>query len=307
METGDESGHDKATRTAREGEEPSVNILSPAEIAACRTDGVVVPEFRLSPDTLAHLQSLAARLIAGNPHMGDEPVASPHVPGSGVQNVKSDPAWIDIPTFAPILDMMEQLIGPDVILWGTTLFHKPAGLDRGVPWHRDGRYWPIKPLATTTVWIAVTDCTKENGCLRVIPGSHAACRIGRHFRDDSDRVTIPETLCDDEFDPDAARDLELEAGQMAVFDIYMIHGSNPNPTAAPRIGYALRYMPATSHYDHHDLPIADSRGSAHHTRPLIQVRGRDVSGLNDFAIGHPRPFRSDPTRQTQRSEQTLSA
>jgi len=90
-----------------------VSILSQAEIAAYRTDGVVVPEFRLSPDKLSHLQSLAARLIADNPHMGDEPVASPHVPGSGVQNVRSDPAWIDVPTFAPILDMVEQLIGPE--------------------------------------------------------------------------------------------------------------------------------------------------------------------------------------------------
>ena len=147
-----------------------------------------------------------------------------------------------------------------------------------MPWHRDGRYWPIKPLATTSVWIAVTDCTVDNGCLRAIPGSQAAQRIGRHFRDHSDRVTIPETLHADEFDVNDARDLELEAGQMAVFDVFMIHGSNPNPTAAPRTGYALRYMPAISHYDHHDLPIPDSRGSAHHTRPLILVRARDVLG-----------------------------
>ena len=264
-----------------------MSILSDAEVTAFHEEGVLVPEFRLPEDTLAHLQSLAARLIADNPHMGDEPVASPHVPGSGVQDVRSDPAWVEIPTFPPLLDLVEQLIGPDVILWGTTLFHKPAGLDRGVPWHRDGRYWPIKPLATTSVWIAVTDCTVENGCLRVIPGSHAARKIGRHFRDHSDRVTIPETLFEDEFDEGDARDLELEAGQMAVFDVYMIHGSNPNPTGAPRIGYALRFMPATSHYDHRDLPIPDSRGSAHHTRPLIQVRGRDVSGRNDFTIGHP--------------------
>ena len=52
-------------------EDPGVSILSQAEIAVCRTDGVVVPEFRLPPNTLAHLQSLAARLIADNPHMGD--------------------------------------------------------------------------------------------------------------------------------------------------------------------------------------------------------------------------------------------
>ena len=269
----------------REGR--GVSILSDAEVAAFREEGVLVPGFRLPEDVLGRLQSLAARLISDNPHLGDEPVASPHVPGSGVQNVRSGPAWIDVPTFPPLLDLVEQLIGPDVILWGTTLFHKPAGLARGVPWHRDGRYWPIKPLATTSVWIAVTDCTAENGCLRVIPGSHAAREIGRHFRDHSDRVTIPETLCEDEFDETDARDLELEAGQMAVFDIYMIHGSNPNPTGAPRIGYALRFMPATSHYDHHDLPIPDSRGSAHHTRPLLLVRGRDVSGRNDFTIGHP--------------------
>lgn len=264
-----------------------MSILSEAEVAAFHAEGVLVPELRLPPDRLAHLQALAARLIADNPHMGDEPVASPHVPGSGVRNVRSDPAWIELPTFPPLLELVERLIGPDIILRGTTLFHKPAGLDRGAPWHRDGRYWPIKPLATTSIRTAVTDCTAENGCLRVIPGSHAPGRIGRHFRDLSDRVTIPETLHADEFDVGEARDLELEAGQVAIFDVYMIHGSNPNPTGAPRIGYALRYMPATSHYDHHDLPIPDSRGSAHHTRPLIRVRGRDVSGRNDFAIGHP--------------------
>ena len=263
------------------------NILSDSEVAAFKRDGVVVPEFRLPPDKLSLLQGLADRLIADNPHMGDEPVTSPHVPGSGIQNVKSDLAWIEIPTFPPILDMMEQLIGPDLILWGSTLFHKPSGERRVVPWHRDGRYWPIKPLATTSVWIAITDTTAENGCLRVIPGSHAAREIGRHFRDHSDAVTIPETLHEDQFDEAQARAIELEAGQMVIFDVYMIHGSQTNDSNNRRVGYSLRYMPATSHYDHHDIPIADSRGSAHHTRPLIQVRGSDRSGLNDFTIGHP--------------------
>ena len=69
-----------------------MSILSDVEVAAFRADGVLVPEFRLPSDRLAHLQSLAARLVADNPHMGDEPVASPMFPASGVQNVKSDPA-----------------------------------------------------------------------------------------------------------------------------------------------------------------------------------------------------------------------
>ena len=88
------------------------------------------------------------------------------------------------------------------------------------------------------------------------------------------------------------RDSERGAGSGVAADggLRRLHDPRiePQPTASPRIGYALRFMPATSHYDHHDLPIPDSRDSAHHTRPLIQVRGRDVSGRNDFTIGHPR-------------------
>ena len=262
--------------------------LSQAEIQTYRRDGVLVPDFRLPHAQLTLLQELTSKLIDENPHLGDEPMASLHVPGSGAQNLKSDPRWIGIPTFPPLLNMMEQLIGPDIILWGTTLFHKPAGLNRMVPWHRDGRYWPIKPLETTSVWIAVTDCHRENGCLRVIPGSHKARRTGDHYRDFSDGVTIPETLTTGEFDESEARDIFLKAGQMVIFDVYSIHGSNVNQSSDDRVGFALRFMPATSHYDHHDIPVADSRGSAHHTRPLIQVRGVDQSkGANNFSDGHP--------------------
>lgn len=265
----------------------AAKILSDAEVEAYRRDGVLIPEFRLPADKVALLQSLAGNLIADNADMGDEPMASPHVPGSGLQGLKSDPRWLEIPTYPPLLDMLEQLLGPDIILWGTTLFHKPAGVDRIVPWHRDGRYWPIKPLNTTSVWIGVSNCTVESGCLRVIPGSHAARETGEHYRDHGDGVTIPETLREDQYDEAQARDIILEPGQMVIFDVYSAHGSNANRGDQSRIGYALRFIPANCHYDHHDIPIADSRGSAHHTRPLIQVRGVDRSGRNDFTIGHP--------------------
>ena len=262
-------------------------ILSAEEIRTYRNDGVLVPSFRLPSNKLELLQSLADDIVSRNPRMGDEPMASPHVPGSGVQNLKSDIRWLEIPTFPPILDMVEQLIGPDIILWGTTLFHKPSGIQRTVPWHRDGRYWPIKPLNTTSVWIAVTDCNTENGCLRVIPGSHLSQDTGSHFRDYSDDVTIPETLHPKEYDQSKTREITLESGQMVIFDVYTAHGSSVNKSDCVRTGYALRFMPATCHYDHHDIPVAESRGSAHHTRPLIQVRGVDRSGKNNFSIGHP--------------------
>ena len=267
----------------------SGEILSKSELRTYRNDGILIPSFRLSPGNLALLRLLAKALVSNNPKMGDQPMTSPHVPGSGVQGLKSDPRWIKIPKLPPILDMMEQLLGPDIILWGTTLFHKPAGIQRKVPWHRDGRYWPIKPLRTTSVWIAVTDCTVKNGCLRIIPGSHTAQVTGKHFRDQSNNVTIPESLHEHEYDEHQARDIILQAGQMVIFDVYSAHSSNANNSEKDRTGYALRFMPATCHYDHLHIPVADSPGSAHHTRPLLQVRGMDQSGKNDFTIGHPPP------------------
>ena len=264
-------------------------ILSSEEIEAYRRDGVLVPEFRLPGDMLERLRGLADKLVAENGHLGHEPMISPHVPGSGVQGLRSDPGWMEFPTHPPILDMVEQLLGPDIVLWGTAVFSKPANRGGIVPWHRDGRYWPIRPLATASVWIAIDECTTENGCLRAIPGSHKAGEIGRHFRSEREDFVNPETLEEDEYDEREARDLELEPGRMALFDVFTIHGSNANPSGRRRAGFVMRYMPATSHYDHNNIPVPDSPGAAHETRPLIQVRGVDRTGRNDFRIGHPEP------------------
>lgn len=268
------------------------NGLSSRELDSFRRDGFVVPGYRLPADVLERLRGLSRKLIADNAHLGDEPIACPHVPGSGIQKMQSDPGWIEFPTHAPIVDMVESAIGPDVVLWGTTFFHKAAGIGRVVPWHRDGRYWPIHPLATTSVWIAVEESVIENGCLRIIKGSHAARELGEHFSDDSPENAIPETLRQGEYDEADAVDVELEPGQMVMFDVYTVHGSNANRSGRHRTGYAMRYMPATSQFDHHDQAnrsraFSDQYGSAHHTRPLMLLRGEDKSGRNDFRIGHP--------------------
>jgi ectoine hydroxylase-related dioxygenase (phytanoyl-CoA dioxygenase family) len=79
---------------------------------------------------------------------------------------------MDIASHPDLLDMIEQIIGLDIILWGSGIFYKRELAGPATPWHRDSVYTPIRPLATTTVWIAVFDSVVANGCLRVIPGSH---------------------------------------------------------------------------------------------------------------------------------------
>jgi len=266
------------------------SVLSADEVSAYRRDGFLVPRFRLAGERLEWLQGLAEALLRDNPGRGDEPMVCPHVPGGGVQGIRGNRAWLQVSVDPTLLDMVEQLIGPDIILWGTNCFHKPAGTGRRIPFHRDGRYWPIEPLATCTVWIAIEATDRDNGCLRVVPGSHRAAEVGEHYTSEDPADAIPETLAPGAFDEADAVDVPLEAGQMVLFDVYTIHGSWPNAGSRRRFGYAMRYMPSTSWF-HHDAAERReaSTANAHHTRPLFLVRGVDRCGRNDFRRGHPVP------------------
>jgi ectoine hydroxylase-related dioxygenase (phytanoyl-CoA dioxygenase family) len=172
--------------------------------------------------------------------------------------------------------MVAEVIGPDIILWGAQLFCKPAREGMQVPWHQDGYYWPIRPLANCTAWVALDDCTVENGCLRVIAGSHRERRIFKHEQDDSENLVLNLTVMKTELDEARAVDVELQAGQVALLDVYTVHGSNPNRSANRRAAVAIRYMPGTSYID----PDLFS------PRPLWLLRGEDRTGRNDFRIYH---------------------
>jgi hypothetical protein len=262
-------------------------VLSNEEVERYQRHGFIVPKYKLSTSDVARLQELTIQLVEENPHLRDKFMTGPHVKNWGTQGLKSPRAreWLDSARDPDLLDIVEQLIGPDIILWGTTLFYKRALEGPATPWHRDGAYWPITSLATTTVWIAVFDSVIENGCLRFIPGSHLPQRFGRHIEDDRSEVMFHHIMAGDEFDESLAQDVELEPGQMVLFDVYMTHGARPNTGSRPRAGYALRFMPATSHYDH-DAAMPGGETSRE-TKTLFLVRGVDRCGRNDFRRGHP--------------------
>ena len=74
--------------------------------------------------------------------------------------------------YPEIISEVKQLIGDDIILWGSSLFCKKEKNGKETPWHQDGEYWPIKPLESVTVWLSIDEVTEENGPLQYIPGSH---------------------------------------------------------------------------------------------------------------------------------------
>ena len=264
-------------------------VLSADEVAAYHRDGYLVPEYRLPAAVLERLVALTSEVVEKNEGSIDQPLLGVHIPGSGRQQLKVPAGFINIAAHPDILDMMEQLIGPDLILWGSVLFYKRAHQGPVTPWHRDATAYPIEPMATTSIWIAVTDSKLDNGCLRFIPGSHAAREAGTHDKTARAGEYFAGSLDAGEFDESQAVDVELQAGQMVVFDVYAIHGGRANHGARARGGYSLRFMPGTSVFRHDAAQNRDQVGYGHETRALLLVRGEDRTGRNDFRRGHPAP------------------
>ena len=95
---------------------PARSILTLDQIEAYHRNGFVVPSYRLPVNVIAKLQALTLKLIEDNPTLADHHMVGPHVPGSGFEGLKSSPGWQDIAMHPDIVDMVEQIVGPDIIL-----------------------------------------------------------------------------------------------------------------------------------------------------------------------------------------------
>ncbi len=251
-------------------------MLNQEQIARYHEDGYVTPDFTLPEDMVEDIKQAHARLLKKHPEFENY---CPNI-------LKFDTGFLGVARHPDILDMVEQVIGPDIALWNSSFFAKPANGGHATPWHQDGEYWPVRPLATCTVWIALDETTTENGCLRMIRGSHKSRRLRKHHTNDAENLTLNQELDPAEYDEADAVDLLLKPGQISLHDVYLLHGSEANHSSQSRRGMTLRYMPTTSVFDrqvakdlHKKLKIMD-----HSERTVFLMRGRDVSGQNDFTV-----------------------
>jgi non-heme Fe2+,alpha-ketoglutarate-dependent halogenase len=152
--------------------------------------------------------------------------------------------WLnDLIRHPRILDGVEDIIGPNILCWGSSFFIKERHDPSFVSWHQDSTYWGLDPADVVTSWVALSDSTAENGAMRVIPGSHRLDQIPHRdtFRPDNLLSRGQEIMV--EVDERAAKMLELKAGEMSLHHVRLIHGSDPNPSGKRRIGFAIRYIP----------------------------------------------------------------
>lgn len=143
-----------------------------------------------------------------------------------------------------MLDAVEDLIGSDIVVWGSSFFTKKARDHRFVSWHQDSTYYGLEPPESITAWIGFSDSTRETGCVRILPGSHKGESVLRHVEtfDPDNLLARGQTI--EGVDETQTVDLEVRAGEMSIHHNKTVHSSMPNPSDQPRIGFAVHIAPS---------------------------------------------------------------
>lgn len=149
----------------------------------------------------------------------------------------------DICTQPRVLDLVEDIIGPNIVCWGSHLFAKLPGDPKAVPFHQDAVYWPLTPSKSVTVWLAIDDVDAENAAMQFVPNSHLHGALEHEVLGlDGSRVLGRQTTELDRFDERYVN--ELRAGQASMHSDLLLHGSEPNTSSRRRAGLTLRYASA---------------------------------------------------------------
>jgi hypothetical protein len=170
-----------------------------------------------------------------------------------------------------VLDAVESVLGPNILVWGSQWFPKLPGDRAYVSWHQDGTYWGLHPPNVTTAWIAFSESTPENGCMRVVPGTHKTPKLPQRETYAPDNMLSRGQEIAVEVDEAQAVDLILQPGETSLHHIGLVHGSGPNNSNRARIGLAVRYIgPEVMQGG----PVRDI---------AVLVRGKDEYGHFDLA------------------------
>ena len=169
-------------------------------------------------------------------------------------------AW-DLATHPRLLDAMERLLGPNILLKATRIFYKHARSSSFVGWHQDGITERLEDAHVPAVWLGLTEATAENGCLRVVPRSHHLGLVPHANLPSPDNLTGDGATAQTEIG--APWDVVMRAGEMSLHHPLVLHASNPNRTDGPRIGFSVTYSATALPDSQTAVAWVRGRGPAH--------------------------------------------
>ena len=175
-----------------------------------------------------------------------------------------------------LLNAVEGILGNDILIDATLVLYKPPGDSSYVSWHQDSVYSDWHLSAATSAWIALSPSNRESGCMRVIPGSHQLGLLNHaNVPDESNLLKRGERV--QIADESNALDVVLRPGELSFHQSTIVHGSNPNRSLEPRIGFIVRFVTSR-------IP--------QRARPMVRVRGRgECQHLN--VVDPPRAMHRD--------------
>jgi non-heme Fe2+,alpha-ketoglutarate-dependent halogenase len=245
---------------------PAPNRLSAAQVDHYNRRGFVAPLKVYEPEQIdqirAYFDDLLARVVAagGNSYS----ISSAHLAYGPVHDILTNPT---------IVDYAADLLGDNVIAWGSHFFCKMPGDGKGVAWHQDASYWPLTPSKALTVWLAIDDADQENGCMRFVAGSHHVGHLTYRPSTAADHNVLNQTIDNAEQYGEVVWN-PVPAGWCSIHSDLLLHGSDPNMSSRRRCALTLRYC------------SADVRASLEWNQKGVYVRGGDPTG---HWANQPRP------------------
>ena len=232
--------------------------LTVAQIECYNKDGYIRPLDVYSADQILGIRQYFDRLLEKTISAGGNSysISTAHMKYGGVY---------DILTNSRIVQYVSELLGDDVIAWGSHFFCKMPGDGRAVAWHQDASYWPLTPSHAVTVWLAIDDADLDNGCMKFVAGSHHSGHLTYRKSSPEEHNVLDQTVENAESYGHIVVD-DLKAGQASIHNDLLLHGSDANMSTRRRCGLTLRYA------------AAHVRAGMQWNEKGIIVRGSDPSG-----------------------------
>ncbi|HEV7744720.1 MAG TPA: phytanoyl-CoA dioxygenase family protein [Pyrinomonadaceae bacterium] len=226
-------------------------VLTPNQVDSYQRDGLLFPLLALSDAQVEYFRSCHDEM---DRRLGGQPTAQEK--GDCHLHFK----WVcDLATHTSVLDVVEDIIGPNILIHSSTIFAKYAQDEKFVSWHQDSHYWGLSEPRLVSAWIALTDSTIENGCLRVVPGTHTRNFAHLEKPQQANILNRGQTVSD-ALNEAAAVDIVLRAGEMSLHHANLVHGSKPNTSAGARVGVAVRYVSTAVRQEKFHIPVILARG-----------------------------------------------
>jgi len=215
---------------------PSPYTLTADQISQFNRDGCIRGIRIYSDEEIDGIRAYFDRLLAKVAAEGGDSysISSAHLKYARVWETLAEPR---------IVACLKDLLGENVVGWGSHFFCKMPGDGKSVAWHQDSSFWPLTPSKAVTVWLAVDDADVANACMRFVAGSHHFGKVTYRPSDPEEHNVLNQTIKNVE---QFGRIVEnvLKAGEISINSDLLLHGSEANKSERRRCGLTLRYTPA---------------------------------------------------------------